>query len=94
MPYEKTNWRNNQPPAINETNLNHGEEGIQQCSLDTITGGTATGSGNNLVITLTTNDPEHSHTISFNAVAWLSQSAFYPQAYIDSCFTEVDLPNG
>ena len=89
--YVKLTWKNNQPPAMSASNLNHIEEGLYQASMDTITGGTVAGSGDNIVITLNTYDPNTTRTFQFDAVAWLSVSAFYTQDYIDSCFEETNI---
>ena len=89
MAYTKTTWRNNQSPAINADNLNKIETGIYQCSVDTVAGVSLSGSGNNLVITISNTAASQLATFMFDAVSWLAASAFYTQDYIDACFTEV-----
>ena len=97
MIYQPTVWRDNRSPSISAFNLNHIEQGIQQCSKDTIASVSLQSSGDNLTITLTTQEGTNI-SYTFDIVTWLSSSAFYTQAhinasiydkaYIDSCFTE------
>ena len=83
-------WANNQSPAINATNLNHIEQGIYQCSMDTISGATLSGSDANLTITLARQSGSNPISATLNLVSWLSVSAFYTQSYINACFEEHD----
>ena len=88
--YIPTIWKNDEPPAVNATNLNKIEAGIEQCSLDTIASASIEGSGGNLTITLARQSGSSPVSDSFDLVSWLSASAFYSQTYIDACFQEHD----
>ena len=90
-PYVPLTWINNQSPAINAANLNHIEQGINQCSLDSLSSASMIGSGSDLIITIARQSGSDPVSASLDVVTWLSDSAFYSQAYINNCFTEVNL---
>lgn len=84
-------WRNDQSPAINAGNLNRIEQGIYQCSLDTVASAAFSSSGNDLTITIARQSGSDPIVCSYDVVEWLSASAFYSQSHINDCFEEINI---
>ena len=79
-------WENDKEPAINAENLNYIEAGLMQCSADSVASMRLEHSSDSFVVTITGQGGLDLATASLDIVSWLSQSTFYTQTYINSCF--------